>query len=272
MGRCGLHAAARCRRRQELPAAPKYLADAIPAAPRMRHNAGMSARPSLLRTLARILLAGALLAAAGARAEDLVGATVDQFLKTQTKGLPGRVSSSVGALDPRTQLGPCTAMEPFVPSGSRLWGKSTVGVRCLGPSKWTIYVPVQINVFGTYVVAARSLSPGLPLGSDDLQLREGDLTALPTSVLTDPAQGLGKTLKIAIGNGQPLRGDLLVSPPVVQQGQVVRLVAQGAGYSVSNEGRALGNAAEGQIVQARTASGQVVSGIARRGGVVEIAP
>ncbi len=218
------------------------------------------------------MLATLLAYATVADANELVIATVQQFLVTQTQGLPGKVSTSVGSLDPRTQLSPCNAMEPFLPSGSRLWGKTTVGVRCLGPASWTVFVPVQVTVHGSYVVTAHPLSPGQPLTSTDLTVRQGDLSALPPSVLTDPAQGIGKTLKNGIGSGQPLRGDMLIAPYVVQQGQSVRLIAKGAGYAVSNEGKALNNASEGQVAQARTGSGQVVSGVARPGGVIEIAP
>jgi flagella basal body P-ring formation protein FlgA len=57
---------------------------------------------------------------------------------------------------------------------------------------------------------------------------------------------------------------------VVRQGQTVKTVSRGAGFSVSSEGRALHNAQEGQIVQVRTPSGQTVSGIARSGGIVEM--
>jgi flagella basal body P-ring formation protein FlgA len=71
--------------------------------------------------------------------------------------------------------------------------------------------------------------------------------------------------------GTPLRLDTLKSKPVVQQGQAVRLVSKGANFSVSSEARALGNAIEGQVAQARTQSGTVVSGTARMGGIIEIA-
>ena len=50
----------------------------------------------------------------------------------------------------------------------------------------------------------------------------------------------------------------------------VKTISSGAGFSVSSDGKALNNAAEGQVVQVRTNTGQTVSGIARPGGIVEI--
>jgi flagella basal body P-ring formation protein FlgA len=88
--------------------------------------------------------------------------------------------------------------------------------------------------------------------------------------VTDPAQAIGKTVRNGIAAGQPLRSDLLSAPWLVQQGQSVKLLSRGAGFTVSNEGKALNNATEGQIAQVRTASGQVVSGVARSPGVVEV--
>lgn len=205
-------------------------------------------------------------------ANEQVLQAVEQYLQRQAQGLPGKVSTSVGQLDPRTQLAPCSALEPFTLPGSRLWGKATVGVRCLGPASWTVYVPVQINVSGNYVVTVRPIGAGQPLVGTDLTVRQGDLTNLPPNVLTDPVQGIGKTLKNGLGSGQPVRSDQLIAPYVIQQGQDVRLIAKGPGYAVSNEGKALNNASEGQIARARTASGQTVSGIARPGGIIELTP
>ena len=99
---------------------------------------------------------------------------------------------------------------------------------------------------------------------------KGDLTVLPAGVLTDTAQAIGHTMGMSIGMGSPLRVDSLRIEQVVQQGQAVRLVSSGPGFSVTTEGRALNNAAEGQIAQARTAGGQVISGVARAGGYVDV--
>ena len=108
------------------------------------------------------------------------------------------------------------------------------------------------------------------MGASDVVVRKGDLGTLPANILTDPAQAIGKTVKSGAAAGQPLRSDALIAPWAVQQGQNVKLVTKGAGFSASSEGKSLNNATEGQVVQVRTGSGQSVSGIARAGGVVEI--
>ena len=207
---------------------------------------------------------------AAAQASPLYN-TLEEYVRAQTQGLPGKVSFTLSPLDNRTQLPACQAFEPFLPAGGKLWGKSTVGVRCLGPSAWTIYVGVQVSVVGNYLVSSRNLAGGSLLAAEDVAVRNGDLSALPASILTDPAQAVGKTLKNGLAAGQPLRSDLTIAPWAVQQGQNVRTVSSGPGFSVSSEGRALNNAAEGQVVQVRTVSGQMVSGIARAGGIVEVA-
>lgn len=201
--------------------------------------------------------------------ERLTGA-IDDYLRTQVKGLPGKVSYRIGALDPRIHLAACSAYEPFLPAGARLWGKATVGVRCLGPASWTVYVPVEVSISGSYFVSTRPLAPGQPIAAGDIVERQGDLGGLPGTIVTDAEQAIGKTPKSGIGAGQPLRNDLLLAPWAVQQGQTVKLISRGAGFSVSSEGRALNNAADGQLVQARSASGQTVSGVARAGGIVEV--
>jgi len=51
---------------------------------------------------------------------------------------------------------------------------------------------------------------------------------------------------------------------------VVRITARGAGFVISSEGQALDDAAPGAMVQVRTTSGQIVSGVVRSAGMVEV--
>lgn len=204
-----------------------------------------------------------------AQQPNLVNA-IEDYLQTETQGLPGKVSYSIGQLDSRTRLGPCDAFQPFLPTGSRLWGKTTIGVRCLGPTTWTIYVPVRITVAGKYLISARSMPAGYVINAQDIVVRSGDLSRLPTNALTDEAQAVGRTVKNGFAAGQVLRSDQLAIDWAVLQGQSVRIVSNGPGFSVSTEGTAINNAAAGQVVQVRTASGQTIRGIAQADGSVDV--
>jgi flagella basal body P-ring formation protein FlgA len=196
---------------------------------------------------------------------------VEQFLATETAGLPGKVTVKVGVIDPRMSLPACPAPEAFLQPGARAWGKTTVGVRCAQPTPWTVYIQAQVSVLADYVAAAVPLAQGQPVETGQLMLMKGDIAAMPNGIVTDMAQAVGRTPTVSLAAGTPLRLDTLKSRPVVQQGQSVRLVSSGAGFSVSAEGRAIGTAGDGQVVQVRTPSGAVISGTARPGGVVEVA-
>lgn len=195
---------------------------------------------------------------------------IEDFLRVQTRGLPGQASFTVGAIDPNNNLTPCPALEAFLPAAGRPWGRINVGVRCQLEGGWSIYVPAQVRVMGEYFVTARPLARGQAITVGDLARRKGDLAELPPGIVTEEAQAVGKSLNVSVQSGQILRSDVLRAPLAVQQGQSVRVVSKGKGFRVATEGKALNNAAAGQVVQVRTASGQTLSGIARADGTVEV--
>ncbi|BAX59039.1 flagellar basal body P-ring formation chaperone FlgA [Burkholderia stabilis] len=191
------------------------------------------------------------------------------FLQQQIAGLPGKTTATVTTAFPRG-LAACTTLEPFLPTGARLWGRTTVGVRCAGERPWTVYLQAKVAVQATYYVAARQIAPGEPLGAADLIARDGDLTVLPLAVITDPAQAIGSTALARISAGLPLRQDMLKSAASVSAGQTVRVIAAGPGFTISAEGSVLANAAPGQPVRVRMAAGQIVTAIVKDAGTVEI--
>jgi flagellar basal body P-ring formation protein FlgA len=204
------------------------------------------------------------------QSQEAIRDTVEQFLQTQTTGLPGQVGIVIGSIDSRLNLPACNALQPFLPNGSRAWGKTTIGVRCTTPSSWTIYVTATVRVQADYLIAAVPLTQGQIIGPNDIARTKGDLTSLPAGVLTDSSQALGRTTINSFAVGTALRHDALRNPLAVQQGQNVRLISIGPGFRISTEARALANASEGQMVQVRTPGGQVVSGIAKAGSIVEV--
>ena len=195
---------------------------------------------------------------------------VAAFVRAQTQALPGQVAIKVDEVDRRPALAACPTMEIFLPPGAHLLGNSTVGVRCAGKKPWTLFVPVHIKVTVDLLVAGKPLTPGEILRAEDISSQSGEMAQ--AGLLTDPAQAVGKVLKFAVAAGQVLRQDMLRAPYAVTQGQTVQIRAAGPGFSVSSEGLAMSNAAEGQNVQVKAASGQMLNGTARAGGVVELRP
>lgn len=194
----------------------------------------------------------------------------EAYARSETSGLPGKVTVSAAGVDPRLRLAACPAPEAYTPTGTRLWGKSILGIRCNQP-QWSISIPVTVTVFAEAVAATRPLTRNHTLEAADLARRETDLTQLPASVLTDPSQAIGKLATLGIPAGTFLQNTMLRAPFLVLEGQKVRLVAQGSGFKVSTEGKALSNASAGQVVTVRTGGGKLVSGVVKSAGVVEVA-
>ncbi|MCW5298317.1 flagellar basal body P-ring formation protein FlgA [Herbaspirillum lusitanum] len=194
----------------------------------------------------------------------------EQFMKVQTTGLSGTVNIAVEPADSRLNLAACTSPQAFMPNGGRLWGRTTIGVKCIAPSPWTIYLRATVQVIAEYIVTAAPLAQGQIIGPNDITKVKGDLSNLPNGIITDSSQAIGRTANISLALGAPIRQDALRSNRVVQQGQAVRVVSTGPGFQITTEARALTNGSEGQMVQAKTSAGQVVSGIAKAGGILEI--
>lgn len=194
----------------------------------------------------------------------------EAFLTAQSQGYPGQVKISVGAIDQNLRLAQCPAPDVFMPAGSRAWGKTSVGVRCAAPVAWTIYIQANVSVMGQYLIAAAPLAQGHVIGSDDVVPAIGDLTKLPPGIFTDAAQALGRSVSMSLMAGAVLRQEILKAPLAIQRGQAVQITSIGKGFRISAEGKAMGSAGDGDIVQVKVASGELISGVARAGGKVEV--
>lgn len=179
----------------------------------------------------------------------------------ESGALPGmRLEVEVGALDPRLKLAPCERIEPYVPNGSRLWGRTRIGLRCVqGTTPWNVYLPLTVKVFGQGVTSVAALPAGAVLTAADLRTAEVDLAARGTPIV-NPEDALGRTLARSIAAGQSLSAADLRKRQWFAAGDTVQIIASGPGFRVSGEGQALGPGYEGQSARVRTDSGRVVVG------------
>jgi flagella basal body P-ring formation protein FlgA len=209
-------------------------------------------------------------AALSAQDHASLRAAVSAFVGQQTANLPGRVNFNVDEIDQRIALKPCNKFEAYLPPGSQLMGRVSVGVRCLDANGWSIYVPVQIKLSRDLIISARALSMGQVMHPEDIAKINSEINQ--SGVITDARLVIGKVLRYSVAAGYVLREDMLRAPYSVKQGQSVQITVQGNGFNLSSSGVALNNASEGESVQIRTSAGRTVSGIAVDEGVVKINP
>jgi flagella basal body P-ring formation protein FlgA len=236
------------------------------SARRSAHDRRFARRAARTLLVAAALMALAALPARGSDLAERVRVLLDERLA----GSAGEIEVSVGEPDSRLKLAPCARMEPFVPSGARLLGRTSLGVRCTEGANWVVYVPVQIRLFVDAWVAARPIPRGVTLGAEDVRLDRVDIAPLRGNAVLADVPLIGRMALRAVAPGEPLRRDALRSPPVVQPGDAVQVVAVGTGFAAQTPGKALTAAADGQTAQVALPGGKVLSGIARAGGIVEV--
>lgn len=181
-----------------------------------------------------------------------------------------RVEVSVGTLAAGLQLAPCERIEPFLPPGVRLWGRTSVGMRCTQGATWSVLVPVNVRISGPALVAARPLAALQPIGPGDIRTADAEWTREPQGVATDASQLDNRVLARPLAVGQPVPLAALRAPQAVGQGDPVKVVGQGRGFAIQTDGIALAAASDGQTVRVRTESGRIVTGTARVGRLVEL--
>lgn len=221
----------------------------------------------LLTILAFLCTAGAW---ASPALEEQVRLQALREAATAAGGTQSRIDVVVGHIDPRLAAATCARTEVFLPPGKRFWGRGFAGIRCIDGASWSMNVPVTVRVFGPALIATRMLPAGTRVDPEDVRVAEVEWTREAQGVVTATAQLDERVLARQVALGQPIPLSSLREPQAVGQGEPVRVIGHGAGFSITAEGIALASAIAGQTVRVRTESGKILTGIARAGRLVEV--
>ena len=194
----------------------------------------------------------------------------DALAQAQAGGLPLRMEVSVGTLDSRLRLAPCARVEPYLPAGARLWGRTRLGLRCVdGPTRWNVFLPITVKAFGPAWVLAGNVGTGAVLSEQDAIEAEVDWAAEPAAIVANRKDWVGQTATRPLSAGQALRQNMVRAPDLFKAGSAVRVVVQGPGYAVTSSGQAMSAGAQGQSVRVRMANGRIIGGTVLEDGTIE---
>jgi flagella basal body P-ring formation protein FlgA len=172
---------------------------------------------------------------------------------------PLRMEVKMGSLDSRLRLASCGKVELYLPVGTRLWGKTRLGMRCLeGSSKWNVFLPVTVKAMGKAWVIRREVAPGALLTQEDLLQVDVDWAEEVSPVLAEQSQWMGQVAIRSLNTGQTLRQSMVRPAQVFQAGAQVRVLAQGQGYQISADGQALSAGVIGQATRVKMENGRIM--------------
>ena len=222
------------------------------------------------RAIAALLLGASIGVCAQTPASEPWAIEIQQLASQATVPAGARVEVEVGTLDPRLKLAPCARITPYLPPGTRLWGRTRVALRCDEGARWSVFLPITVKVFAQAWAASQALPLGSVLEASHLQRNEVDLAAEPSPVIRESQLAIGRTLSRALKAGQALREADLKPRQWFAAGDTVRVITAGSGFAISAEGQALGAGIEGQTVKVRIEGGRVVSGRATAERRIEV--
>ncbi len=169
------------------------------------------------------------------------------FLKNQLGGNNGRLEISLGTIDPRLRLQPCTnELQGFVPQNTPLKGNSLVGIRCVGVNSWHIYLPVQIKITQEILVFAENLRKGHVLTASDLKLKTLDINQVRGTTFSEPKKLVGSRLKRHVTRNEVADSSTAC---MVCKGDKTLIIAENQSFSIAMQGLALQDGQIGQRVQ-----------------------
>jgi flagella basal body P-ring formation protein FlgA len=126
------------------------------------------------------------------------------------------------------------------PKNTNLLGKFPIAVQFHvdGELKKKVWAIATVAMVVDVVVAKRPLRKHKPIQADDVHLQKMDLAGLPSTVITDPQDVIGKRTRQTINSKAVLRTDLIELPPIIKRGDVVTIVLESKGLRITARGKA----------------------------------
>ncbi len=170
----------------------------------------------------------------------------------QKKKFKENVQINVGRIDSRLQLSACDDNLTFKINEPPHHARNiTVKVSCMNKKRWTVYIPVSIDIYANVLVSTRSLQRGDILTLDDLEFKRMNISSIGRGHIEDLSRILGMEMKRPLRPGDVVRLPHLNKPDIVRKGQIVVVSSSSRFLRVETSGIALVNGYLGERIRVK---------------------
>lgn len=200
-----------------------------------------------------------------------IDAAVTDYI-ARTINFPGGFEVELVPIDAQLQLPECSeALEVFMPTDAIKPGRNSIGVRCNGQNRWSIYTTALVQVFQQVLVLTQPLQRGEILGRQHFDIENRDVTKLHDDFVTQPGQIENKQAARQLPVGTILSSRHFVEPKLVKRGDKVVISASRENFAIKVNGLAMMDGIKGQRIRVKNeSSNRVISATVMELGIVSV--
>lgn len=200
---------------------------------------------------------------------------IEQHLAQELSDTPNaasEVKSSIGPIDNRLRLQACDApLQTITEFGNAKQKNLTVKVSCEAPVRWSLRVPVKLQIFQSVVVASMPIQRDQVLTGKELHLNKQDINQLSEGYFQTEEELIGLSCVKSIQPGAVIKRHMVKQPLMVRRGETVKIVISSPGFNLEASGVAQADGACGDTIRVKnTRSNKMLDAKIKSSGVVSI--
>ena len=162
-----------------------------------------------------------------------------------------RIEYTINNLDARLAMKDCPGkLEAELKSRNSI-GRVNIHVSCNQQNPWSLYVPVDVDLFRPIVTTIAPIAKGARLTRAGLEMREVNISQLNGAYFSVMEEVIGMQAKRLIRADKAVIANYLEPPLLIKKGEQVQMTARSGGLVVKIAGVALMDGHKGQQISVR---------------------
>ena len=198
---------------------------------------------------------------------ELVKDTVTRNINTS-----GEYEISVLPLDSLLKLPECTEpLEAFTTTDLIKAGRTSIGVRCNGEKKWSIFTSAVIKIYENVIVLSRPVQRGEIITRQQLAIEKKDVSKLRGDFVTQAEQIENKQAAHYIQTGAIPGLRSFIEPKLIKRGDKIIISTIQPAFSIRMSGVAMMDGSKDQLIRIKNEnSGRIISATVIEAGLVSV--
>jgi flagella basal body P-ring formation protein FlgA len=191
---------------------------------------------------------------------------------TRNINTSGEYEISVLPLDSLLKLPECTEpLEAFTTTDLIKAGRTSIGVRCNGEKKWSIFTSAVIKIYENVIVLSRPVQRGEIITRQHLAIEKKDVSKLRGDFVTQAEQIENKQAARYIQTGAIPGLRSFIEPKLIKRGDKIIISTIQPAFSIRMSGVAMMDGSKDQLIRIKNEnSGRIISATVIEAGLVSV--